>query len=93
MGAKLYVKPNNVLVQAIDNEMILLNLESEFYFALDDVGARFWDVLQGADSLEQALDVLEAEYDVDRDTLSQDLESFLTKLESSGLLQSLEPKP
>jgi Coenzyme PQQ synthesis protein D (PqqD) len=93
MGAKLYVKPNNVLVQAIDNEMILLNLESEFYFALDDVGARFWDVLQAADSLEQALDVLEAEYDVDRDTLSQDLESFLTKLQSSGLLQPLEPKP
>lgn len=93
MGTKLYTKPNHVLVQTVDNEMILLNLESEYYFALDEIGVRFWEVLQGIDSLDQAIDTLEAEYDIDRETLRQDLDDFLRQLEGKGLLQTVEPQP
>jgi hypothetical protein len=70
--------------------MVLLNLDSEYYFSLDEIGIRFWEVLQDVVSLDQAVDTLEAEYEIDRETLKQDLESLLKKLQENGLLKLLK---
>ncbi len=37
--------PRHVLVRALDRESVLLNLETERYFGLDEVGTRMWQLL------------------------------------------------
>jgi len=76
----------NVLFQQIANECVLLNLENEQYFGLDDVGARIWEVLMEESDTEKALSTLLDEYNIDEATLRQDLADLIAKLEDEKLL-------
>ncbi|HSF81725.1 MAG TPA: PqqD family protein [Anaerolineales bacterium] len=85
--AKKIVVPDQVLVRMVDDEAVLLNLETERYFGLDPVGARMWAVLSEAASVQQALETLLAEYEVDPETLANDLQALLEKLVEHGLVE------
>jgi hypothetical protein len=77
---------DNVLFQQINDECVLLNMESEQYFGLDDVGSRIWEILSENGDTETALKVLLAEYDTDEETLKRDLSVLLTNLEHEKLI-------
>ena len=65
---------------------MLLNLNSESYFGLDEVGTRMWAALGTSPSIEVALDTLLAEYAVEPEVLRADLHNFIQKLVELGLL-------
>ena len=79
--------PEHVLVRELDGESVLLNLDSETYFGLDEVGTRFWALLTGAPSVQAAYDLLLAEYDVSPEQLHQDMARLLGQLLDHGLLE------
>ena len=54
--------PPDVLVSALAGESVLLNLKSEKYFGLDEIGTRMWSALASSDSIQQAYETLLAEY-------------------------------
>lgn len=78
--------PDGVLISQLQNESVILNLESERYFGLDDVGTRFLTVLTTSESIEAAHEKLSQEYDVDPQLLRQDLLALVDKLIAQGLL-------
>jgi hypothetical protein len=78
--------PEHVLVRVLDGESVVLSLETEKYFGLDEVGTRMWMVLVGADSIQSAYDSLLAEYDVERGQLRADIERLIGELAEQGLL-------
>jgi|ERR1044072_1818743 hypothetical protein len=80
------VVPDGVLISHLQEEAVILNLESERYFGLDDVGTRFLTVLTSSDSIEAAHQQLTDEYDVDPHVLRQDLLALVEKLVDQGLL-------
>jgi hypothetical protein len=85
-GKRVLVKPE-VLVRELRGEAVLLDLASESYFGLDDVGTGMWRALTAAPTIEGALDSLLDEYDVTRERLAQDLEAFVEKLSNAGLVE------
>ena len=50
--------PDDVLISILQGESVILNLDSERYFGLDDVGTRFLSVLTTSDSIEAAYNTL-----------------------------------
>ncbi|PSB03315.1 PqqD family protein [Merismopedia glauca] len=86
---KLVVSPD-VLVQDLGEESVLLNLKSEKYFGLDDVGTRMWEALTQSESIAAAYKLLLAEYDVEEELLTQDLAELVDKLSSKGLVEVVE---
>ena len=78
--------PDGVLVRELAGESVLLNLNSESYFGLDEVGTRMWAVVANAPSVEAAFDTLLAEYEVEPERLRADLHNFIQKLVELGLL-------
>ena len=78
--------PDGVLISHLQEEAVILNLESERYFGLDDVGTRFLTVLTSSDSIETAYETLRHEYDVDPQVLRDDLHALVEKLVDQGLL-------
>jgi hypothetical protein len=79
--------PRDVLINVIDGESVLLNLKSESYFGLDDVGTRMWQVLTESESIEAAQASLLSEYDVQPQQLRQDLEDLIQQLVEHGLIE------
>jgi hypothetical protein len=86
LAGKQVVACEDVLVRQLEGESVLLNLASESYFGLDEVGTRMWTVLTTAVSVEAAVNILVAEYAIERDQLRADLQRFITKLSDAGLV-------
>ena len=78
--------PDDVLISHLQEESVILNLDSERYYGLDDIGTRFLSVLTTSDSIETAYDRLRHEYDVDPQVLRADLVALIEKLIDQGLL-------
>ncbi len=81
--------PVHVLVRFLDRESVLLNLETEQYFGLDETGTRMWQLLTGSANIEAAYHELLTEFDVEPELLRSNLAELLSRLVESGLLQVL----
>ena len=79
--------PDGVLISQLQEESVILNLDSERYFGLDDVGTRMLSVLSTSDSIEAAFESLRAEYDVDGQVLRQDLLALVESLVQQGIVE------
>ena len=82
--------PEHVLFRELDGEAVVLNLQNEMYYGLDDVGTRMWMLLSTSDSVGTAMDTLLEEFDVSPETLEQDLAKMITELKSHGLLETAD---
>ena len=78
--------PEDVLISNLQDESVILNLNSERYFGLDNVGTRMLTVLSTSNSIEAAYELLLTEYDVDPHLLRRDLMSLIENLVEQGLL-------
>jgi hypothetical protein len=81
--------PRHVLVRLLDQESVLLNLETERYFGLDETGTRMWQLVTTSPSIDAAYQELLAEYDVQPELLRENLTELLGHLVEHGLLQIL----
>ncbi len=80
------IAPDDVLVRVLDGEAVVLNLESESYFGLDEVGTRMWTLLTESDSIQDAYEILLAEYDVEPAQLKADMVDLIAQLQENGLV-------
>jgi len=76
-----------VLFKDVGGDAVLLELDSETYFGLNAVGARFWQLLTTAPNVGGALEALTEEYDVPRDELRRDMESLIDEWARAGLVR------
>ncbi len=81
--------PPHVLVRFLEQESVLLNLETEQYFGLDKTGTRMWQLVTAAPSIDAAYRELLAEFDAEPELLRSDLTELLGRLVDHGLLQVL----
>lgn len=85
-SAKITI-PDGVLIQELQGESVLLNINTENYYGLDEVGTRMWAVLSDAPTIGQAIELLLEEYEVDRTTLEKDITDLLTQLLDRKLVE------
>ena len=85
-----YTIPDHVLFRELDGEAVLLDLEGEMYFGLDEVGTRLWQALSDSGTVEAALESVLEEFHVSREVLERDVAALLEELVSRGLI---EPAP
>ena len=77
---------SEVLAQEVDEETVLLDMKSESYFGLDEVGTRIWQLLKETGNLQTVFDTMLEEYDVDEKQLKKDLLDHVTQLVEAGLI-------
>jgi len=83
---------NDVLMRELEQESVILNLNSECYFGLDEIGTRMLNVLIGSESIEHAYEALLAEYEVEPQQLRGDLGTLVEKLLERGIVQIENPQ-
>ena len=80
------VKTENTLLQELDCEAVLLNLDNNQYYRLDEISLRMFNLMINSKDLNEAHKTLSAEYDVPAEKLWHDLIEFAEDLEKSGLV-------
>lgn len=86
LETKIISISDQALSQEVNGETVILDLNSESYFGLDEVGTRIWQLLQDNGDFQQTFDIMLEEFDVDAERLHQDLIDLVGKLEQAGLV-------
>ena len=76
----------DALYQEVSGETVILDMASETYFGLDAVGTRAWQLMQENGKMQSVFDAMLQEYEVEAQTLEQDLAHLIVKLEEAGLI-------
>ena len=85
-GKTVKVLPE-VLSREVSGETVLLDLNSEIYFGLDDIGTRIWQLIQEHGDLDKVYDIMLEEYAVNAEQLVKDLYELTEKLAEAGLIE------
>ncbi len=80
---------DEVLSQEVNGETVLLDLEGESYFGLNEVGTRIWQLISAEQTVVEVLDSLSDEYDASREQLENDVGELLAKLADAGLVKRI----
>lgn len=76
-----------VLFRELDGEAVMLDLETECYYGLDEVGTRIWQLFAQCGETEGVVTQMLAEYDVEEEQLRHDLAILLAELAEAGLIR------
>ena len=82
--------PGSVSFTFVDEDAILLNMQTNQYYLLDEVGAQLWRLLRDGKSLLESYHKLLEEYEVDPAQLEQDVLELLGKLKEQGLVEIVQ---
>lgn len=83
---KKIIVPERVLFRELDGESVLLNLDNESYYGLDEIGTRMLTLLMESNTIEVACAILLEEYEVEPERLQSDLLDLIGELEQQGLV-------
>ena len=75
-----------VIFSRIHDDVMILDPQSGSYFAIRQVGADIWDLIETPRSLRDICLELIERYDVDEEACAPDVKSFVTELVESGLI-------
>jgi hypothetical protein len=78
--------PEYVCVQSLGGELVLLNVNTGYYFGLDEQGKAFFEALTSGPTLGEALEGLHEQYDVSPEQLTADFLELSDKLRQHGLV-------
>jgi hypothetical protein len=79
-------KTSTTASRLIAGEAVILSLDTKILRGLNSVGSRVWDLIDGRRTLDDIVDVVVAEFDVERTQAAQDIETFLRQLIDKGLV-------
>lgn len=78
----------DIIWKAVDDEILLLDTASAYYFSLNETGSEIWKLLNDGKDADEIADVLCERYDADRSTICSDIAELLRELQSQNILVS-----
>jgi PqqD family protein of HPr-rel-A system len=80
-------KPNpDVVTRRVEDRVVLFHIGRSQTFALNETGARLWELLSEGKNETEALARMIAEFDVQEAELRREVREFLDSLEREGLV-------
>jgi hypothetical protein len=83
---RLVASPD-VLFQEVSGEAVLLDIKSEYYFGLNSIGTRIWQLLAANGHRDAVLMALQDEFEVDLGQLERDVDALIEDLLAAGLIR------
>ena len=84
---QLRLREEAVAWQEIDDEIVVLDLQSSEYFKVNGTGALLWQRLSQGAPREDLVDALGERYELPPDTAERDVDAFLAMLRARDLVE------
>lgn len=75
-----------VAARRIDDQVVLVNLQTNHIYSLNATGSRVWELLDVARSRDELVAALREEFEVDEGTLERETDELLASLEEAKLV-------
>lgn len=81
-----FTVPVDVISRRIDQEVILINLDTDQVYSLNSTGADFWELVSAGRTLDEVRTAMLDRYDVVPDQLEQEISGMVRQLLDEGFL-------
>ena len=78
--------PDRFTETVIDDEIVIMRLDTGEFFALTETAAAIWRLMDGKRDRQSLLAALGETFDADERQLSADVDDFLVQLRAAGIL-------
>ena len=85
---KTYKKNPSVACTELDDGAVLLNLDTKYYFNLNETGLRIWQILEESQNPLEIAERLANEYEVEVERARASVIKLMEDLEKDGLIMS-----
>ncbi len=83
-----YRKNPSVACTELDDGAVLLDLDTKYYYNLNETGLRIWQFMEESQNLTAIADKLSNEYEVDLERVRASVLKLVEDLENEGLIMS-----
>lgn len=84
-----YKVASHISWRRVDDEIVVLDLNTSVYYTFNDVAARIWELLAESRPVESVASALAEEYDADVASIGKDVKEFLKEVDAERLLEPL----
>jgi Coenzyme PQQ synthesis protein D (PqqD) len=84
------IKNPQVIHETVDEEVVVVNLETGNYYSLVGSGQRIWAAVEREESVSEVVAGIHAAYEASEHQLEETVQAFLDTLEGEGLIVSWE---
>lgn len=89
LKGRIKANPSVVFTDLEDGSAVLLDLDSKFYYSLNETGCFMWQVFEGQGDIpiKDLVSRMVVEYDVTEEDARRDIEEFIGDLAKEGLIE------
>lgn len=87
-----YIQSKQVVQSKIDDEVVMMDIESGFYFGLNSVASVIWELLKEEKTIDELADFLITEYDINRKQCLEETDILIKKMLDLKVVRCLEDK-
>jgi hypothetical protein len=80
-------REEEIIGSEVDDEVILMSIDNEKYYGLDDIGSSIWKKIEKPASVSEIVDALLKEYLVDEITCTKEVIKFLQEMELKRVIR------
>jgi len=78
-------KSSDVVETVLEDGAILLNLETKFYYSLNNTGYKIWQLIDNVNSSQELIENILSDYDSQQSEINENVSDFLKDLEEQKL--------
>ena len=87
MDNKSYTISSSLMLQTIDDETLLMDSKTQLFYELNESGTVLFEVIQKHHTFNDVVDEMLERYDVSKEQIELDLNTFVTYLIEQGILE------
>ena len=87
VDATLIFRSPNVLTAEVDGEILMMRIEREGYFKVNEVGGDIWRRIEQPCSFAQLIDQLADEYQASKATITEDVRVWLGRMAAADIVR------
>ncbi len=81
-----FEKTKEIIWKVVDDEVLLLDTASAYYFSLNETGSEIWKLLDSGKTAEEVTEIMAGLYETERETIRQDIDELIVQLQSEKIL-------
>lgn len=82
-------RTQDIVSSAIDGETVMMSIQKGYYYGMDEIGSRIWELLETSIPVSELCGQLMREYDVEEARCERETLDFLNELAEDDLIELL----
>lgn len=82
----IIVKNDSLISSKLDEGLVMMSLENNSYYGLDEIGKRVWEIIEDKISVQDLINILTNEYNVSNEECQKDIMELLKQLKKEDMI-------